>query len=465
MAEALNCRLAATHAAYAKPFPIPNLPQFIGSWIFAGSHGDISLTIPPPFPLDSLHPPGFPITALELHERVLEVNQNPPSGPVSNICVLYSGRYAGLPGAFGIMFDRGFTTPDDNQSNFPIFMDHPRQGCAVFLDTIADHRPDPSAYLDEVMFASVHEVGHIFNLQHDETCFNFMKTSDLNAGYGPQAFLFTPLEQTLLSSCSTNPDVAPGQSPFGSGAATNLPDRRSGNPVRNLKLRLSCGKSRAWRFEPIQITLEVSTDTPEETPLPLIFDPASQHFRLMIENDLGERRLYRPPVRTCGPVTTAPISAASPYRRDFPVFGQSGGYTFRRAGVHYLFAEATLNGERLRSNRLRIEVRPELELSTDQARYRKVMGHRDVASLLFHREDRKNLAAVHKLAQYIRVNPDVPSSGEIRYALARAITKHRSRPDAPPYVEAPDCKALLSAALASDDLDDHRRERALQLLS
>ena len=50
-------------------------------------------------------------------------------------------------------------------------------------------------------------------------------------------------------------------------------------------------------------------------------------------------RLYRSPVRFCSQESSLEISTDRPFVRDLPLFGQAGGYTFKTAGIHRVWAD------------------------------------------------------------------------------------------------------------------------------
>lgn len=460
MTTRLECRLAVLGLDFDwAQAAISAIPDFVRDHLSYASHGDIDLSVASPVLLPDAGAVGGSVSALQLHTQLLTLNANSLNGPLKRIGILFAHSYAGLPGAYGIMFDRGFATSDD-PNDAPIFTARPRQGCAVFLGQIATGRPDPSQFADEVKFTTVHELGHVFNLQHDATELNFMKTSDPDHAYGPAAYRFTPFQQHRLEVCDHDSSVMPGGSKFDADGATNRPTR----PVRagpsNLRLSIHLSRTRFFRFEPIQLEIELSLGKGERpVAVPAIVDPSHDRFRLMIENDRGERALYLPPYRVCGGSDTLKISGDNGYRRDFPIFGQAGGYTFRRAGRHVIWAEMDVLGGRLRSNKLNIEVQTEVGLSAAEREFRAVLSGPLVGQLLYHREDPGDLIALHKLSRYVQRESSVPSAGEINYTLARAVLKTHQ-----PLRDVRDqARRWIEQALKSEDLGSHQKERALHL--
>jgi len=76
----------------------------------------------------------------------------------------------------------------------------------------------------------------------------------------------------------------------------------------------------------------------------------------LIETPDGERYRYRSPKLYCGqgPSKWLPWLGIPP---DISIFGQSGGYTFRRPGRHLIWVEYGLGkGNRLKSNVAAVDV-------------------------------------------------------------------------------------------------------------
>jgi hypothetical protein len=462
---ALNCRIAFVNAGLqAEAGALGDLEGFLQSQFSAGSHGDIDLTFGPRGMVSVPAVRNSAVSALDLHRWLIEVNGNPPLGPVSTVCVLVASSYEGLPPAFGVMFDRGFTTPDDNNPA-PEFLASPRQGCAIFLDSIAPHRPQ--GFTQEIWYTTAHELGHVFNLQHDPVCEadpncrNLMRTSDLHTTYGPEAFHFTPTNQQWLGHCSQSANVRPGDSVFGSSAATNMPAASRYRRRNDLDLRLELPQADVWRFEPFQLEIILSSSQAAGKPraVPELLDPASGAFRIFIENEARERRLYRPPLLTCGPPGKLRITPDALYRRDLPLFGEAGGYAFRHAGRYRIWAELDTGWRRLTSNVVELHVRSEFDLSADLAHARDVLTAPRIASLLFHREDRPGLSATRKLAKFVRQAPATPSASQLNFALGQSLVRAARRGESHP-VGLPSPQAFFEAALQAGGLGPHAQARA-----
>jgi hypothetical protein len=462
MPTSLECRFGIVTLGLQPPPDIAALNGFVAGHFSGASQQDVQLACTGPQAVAGALPPGAAITALFLHRFLLGVTQNPLGQPTQRVAVLFASRYAasGLEGAFGVMFDRGFTTGDD-PNGAPIFTARPREGCAVFLDTIRARRG--ADYGAEVKYTTVHELGHVFNLQHADGTPNFMRTSDPAAAFSQNHYRFTPPDQSRLATCSHNPAIMPGGSRFGSAFATNDPPAGRRRMLRALTLAISVPRTHVFRFEPTQLTITLAL-TPQipDAPvtIPRVIDPSHAAFRLFIENDLGERRLYRPPLYVCGPSEPITVSRSTPFSRDLPIFGQSGGYTFDRAGRYRVWAEVDLPLGRVRSNVLTLDVASELGLSAEDRRLRRLLTAPAVGSLLFHRETSPGAADVARVSRYLARSPNAPSAGELNYTVARALLKGAAPGRGPSRPARAKAARFLEAALSDGEIGAHQRRQS-----
>lgn len=466
MSTNLECRLGVVTQGLQPPPQIAELNDFVEGHFRQASHQDIHLTCTGPQAVAGALPARAAITSLWLHRFLLGVTQNPQGQPTQRIAVLFASRYAatGLEGAFGIMFDRGFGTGDD-PNTAPIFTARPREGCAIFLDTIRQRRAQD--YWNEVRYTTLHELGHVFNLQHDEGGPNFMRSSHPAGAFGFDHYRFTPGDQKRLASCSRNAAIMPGGSRFGSTFATNDPQRRRRRATDALTLSLSVPRTSFFRFEPTQltITLALASGAPDApVTVPRTIDPSHAAFRLYIENDFGERRLYRPPLYVCGPAEPITLGRSTPYTRDLPLFGQAGGYTFDRAGRHRVWAELDTPLGRVRSNALTLHLESELRLGAADRRLRAMLTAGPVGSLLFHRETVPDAPAVARISRYLGRSPDSPSAGELNYSLGRALMRGPRPGRAPSDSARMKAARHFEAVLASPEAGVHqKRQSEIQL--
>ena len=204
----INCALAPLNAGLALSAQlVSRLQQTLTDTFSSASTNAIQLSVsvsnaPPPYPQ------GTPVSAYQLHASLTNITGNSPT-PL-NIAVLYGSTY-GVPwdaaarAAFGVMFDCGFKTYDDPND----VMQLPRIGCAVFLDTIAAQR-QPAQFADEVVFTTLHELGHLFNLGHIQDGMNIMTTGGSTSVVDQRFWDFEVVQKSWLQNCGFDSRVTPG---------------------------------------------------------------------------------------------------------------------------------------------------------------------------------------------------------------------------------------------------------------
>jgi hypothetical protein len=409
--------------------------------------------------------PGAQVAAAaSLHGTLSKLTQNPPSTvPVPRLGVIFSNVFTNSQ-IFGLMFDTGLIDPDAPES--PI-SSVPRQGCAVFLQTIRNARPDKDNYAKQVSFDLAHEIGHIFNLQHvlpgDELC--FMNQSSLDTPPDIAAYQFTGSEQGLLAECGSDFNITPGGSEFGSGNTGNT-DHPS-NPSRSashLRLDIRMQEMEFWPWEGVELDLRLSSK--KETNVPDQLDPGYRNFQIWIETPSGERRLYRSPHHFCAYPKSLGIGPGNPFVRDIPLFQQAGGYTFCNPGIHQLWIDFyPARGLRVRSNVLKIHIKgrpPQARKSLPHWKQMKRL-HQAASRVLFFKSGAFRPREEEALQQIMKIARKEHAGAIAQYALAllycdQARRKPQQRK---PWIE----KALpiLRAAKESDQLGEYRRKKADQL--
>ena len=357
------------------------IAQELYSFMMAGSLNEIQLS-PQISGIQPVLGQGQASDALLLHQ-ILTNAIAPITNPLMRIAVLYASTYNPAPGVLGLMFDRGFVTTDDPNPNYTFT---PRKGCAVFVDAIAQLRGQGTpGFESELLFTTIHEVGHIFNLDHVMNV-SFMRPSQTDAAYGPNAYFFVPEQQSWLSECQINPNVMPGASIFEASSSANLAgELKKARP--SLEFQIDVYPKEAWRFEPIQLDISLSTKRKGITQIPEIIDPSHRSFRVIIEWPNGERRLYRPTLRACSTSGVVEIGKDHPYLRDIPIFGQSGGFTFERSGINRVWAEIELNGHLIKSNMVELNIKEDRRTDPKWRQLNSVLQHPLTAAMMFDKKD------------------------------------------------------------------------------
>jgi|GEM_PF-2609976 len=384
---------------------------------------------------------------------------------VRNIGLLIADAYKDGPDYFGLMFDEAFKPGGTDAGALT-----PREGCAVFVDAIRTARGTADEQLQELLFTAVHELGHVFNLQH-VTEPSFMARSALRSTpFPPSAFAFTVAHCAQLAQCSSSRHVWPGGSAFedlGLLATANTGRATPAAPF-GLELAIDMAQREFWPFEPVELDLAMRCVGPPGSSfnVPDMLDPGHQCFTIWIEEPDGARRKYRSPRHYCPPLASRTISADKPLVRDISIFGQSGGYTFRRAGVHRLQAMFDLPQQgRLTSNVIEVNVLP---VAPGDARYDAFEGclaDRGNARLLYHRQEVPGVRArLSLLREFCAHYPDQPAAGMARYAMGRAVAAAvaSDRTKTPSRRRLRRALDELAAARDSPGLTDHRRELAFR---
>lgn len=392
-------------------------------------------------------------------------------GPVSRVGVLYAGEYKPFPQMFGIMFDRGFVAPGADESSAQ-FNAVPREGCAVFVDAIEQFRKrDPAAVMAELQFTTVHELGHVFNLEHSQNTPNFMAASEVEQPPDSTYYQFVDRHRGFLRQCSKQRCIAPGGSTYGDRAdiGESFDPAQNGNaPARGalseLKLHVQVTQSSFWYCEPIE--LEISLALPKRSKdrcqVPDRVDPGYGEFAVWIEEPSGNRRRYCSPKFFCAPPHLRTITGAKPFSRDLSVFGQAGGYTFRRPGAHRLWATLRLSPRRmLTSNIINFELKPSDKNWQEWRALEPLL--RAGASLLYYRATHRLTRARNIVDQICATAPQSIAGATGRYALGRAQARaalSARRPDR--VVHARSALDQLERAEGSGRLGHHSAGRALE---
>ncbi|HUP60088.1 MAG TPA: hypothetical protein VNA69_06675 [Thermoanaerobaculia bacterium] len=354
---------------------------------------------------------------------VLDDLLNNVDAPATKIALILADYWPGHDLTFGLMFDVGFDASIGA-------MRLPREGAAVFLSSIRSNRANDDDVVLEAMFTAIHELGHVFNLGHLEPPpTNLMSSSQLDEPYR-DGYDFTEEQRFLLRHCSTEAGVFPGGYPYGTlGGLVPVGDysvqNRAGDPRPfGLELVVNMDQREFFHFEPVQldVCLRVMRGVDREFLVPDCMDPGYDAFDVWIEDPHGERRRYRPPNRYCFPRRERLVTPRESIQRDISIFGQGGGYTFRDAGVHTIWAKLSLGGQPLESNRIEVNVLPRILAISKMAAFSETLLNPIHADLLFYRA--RQLASnetVGSLEEFIARFHDCAASAHVHYALGRSL--------------------------------------------
>ena len=355
--------------------------------------------------------------SLELHSALNVLIADAPNG--NAIGLLFAGRYVPKPSALGVMFDRGFATWDDKEGGRPEYA-VPRQGCAVFLDRIAELRGDygTAEYADESIYTAIHELGHVFNLVHRFDEPNFMAGSVEKDLRGAEYFQFAEPDQSWLGICSDDPMVTPGGKPFRDRTGSWFSVAAKNGPrTSNVRIEISIARNQVLPFDPVELDIRVhALPKSGKVVIPDEIDPGYPRFRIWIEHPSGERLLYRSPRHYCPSGKTRTLNPGEVFERDVSIFGQSGGYTLREPGEYTIWAELYISRYvTVRSNDVQIEVLPPGPKWKKQL----ILAEPGIARLLYYRRASHRSRHLHKLLTYRREFGRDYNAGVIDYAIGR----------------------------------------------
>jgi hypothetical protein len=477
----LTCRIAMLNAGQAPAVftDAGEAQRRIGSLFGAASGDDIDLVMSPSGWTPQPAPAGFPVTALDLHFALTGLVGLQRPGRVTTIGLLLAASYKHFPKALGVMFDRGMATIDDPNAASQ-FTGVPREGCAVFLDAIETFRNTPQDRDIEAAFTAIHELGHVFNLQHTSRELTYLSASSPAGPYALGSVDFNDEQRRWLAQCSTSDRVAPGGTPFedvGPGSPVDpeahfskVRDMRAG-PGDRFGLELTIGMSRRefWQFEPVDldVRLSVMPGLKRRYRVPDMVDPGYSVFSLLIENPAGERRKFKPAVRYCPHNHVILIAPGRPFERDIAIFRDTEGYTFRGAGIHKIHAAFELRpGHVLTSNTLEVNILRETGRDEVRDIARRALVQRDSRIVLYHRQDLPDRKGIRLLSEYLdERKPKGPGTSAVRYALGRACLSHSARRyKQPPEKVRHRGRDELKRAIDSGDLSRHWAEVAGRLL-
>lgn len=386
---------------------------------------------------------------------------------VSNIGILVADAFAPAPTCFGLMFDDAFQPSSSNQ-----WESTPREGCAIFLDAIAKGRPS-AQQMDEAIFTTIHELGHVFNLQHSASP-SYMHQSATDGFTQLAHASFSDHEKWLLEQCSTSPNIWPGGSGFGDlGTLADSDPAAESTNAPPVELRIAVSQEAFWAFEPVELDVALTRINAKPVMVPDALDAGYRCFDIWIQEPDGERRRLKSPKHFCAPRGKLRINSSHPFRRDISLFGQAGGYTFRKAGVHKVWATFEYRqGKAVVSNTVEVEVLadwPGLDYFDDAL---SLLSSHEIGRLLFYRRlTTQRMRKLKRLEDFCEAYARRPATAMVRYAMGRALASAAT-------MQAPDAKdgshlkkmAInhLQASMRRRQLGEHRlgnAEQALETLS
>ena len=340
----------------------------------------------------------------------------------NTIGLIFADRCKSFPGIYGLMFNAPFYVGDTT------FQHTYRQGAAIFLSEIAEHIAAKD-FLGQVMFDVVHELGHTFNLWHskDHPPF-FMTPSKSGSLYTSNAYSFSEEHIEFLSHWSlgeTAKYVTPGLTPFGCRGGFSVPedDIPQDCPEHpELQLTIHMAQEEFWPFEPVELDIWLEVTQPGRSiSIPNEVDPSYDHFRIMITEPNGNKRLYQSPQICCGNNRDIHIRYGNPFARGFPLFGQAGGYTFTKQGRHQIQALFQIKNRNIHSNIVEVSVLGAAERDTFYRTASGVFQSEPIAeSLYYHHipfDDRHLLPAI----EFAKSHLSTPAVAGFHYALGRGL--------------------------------------------
>lgn len=403
------------------PALISELSLHIAEEFSNGSYGDIKLNVmQSSIEFDSSY--SGAITPFKLHRALERVVGRQKSGRVKNIGLLIADRFYHRPKYYGLMFDQDFDPSGMDRAAVTA-----REGCAVFLGGISDGRESKQEALTEFMFTSVHELGHVFNLQHVPEPSYMAQSAIYPQAFGKNDWKFTHNHQLLLSQCSVSNNIMPGGSRFGrvgTYVAANTDNEK--HHEEGIDLFIGLSQSEFWAFEPVEldVTIQLSGTDQSVFKLPDEVDPGYSNFKIWIEEPTGERRLYCSPRHYCSSGQEISVTKNMPFRRDISIYGESGGYTFDTTGIHKIQVEFIIHGSGvIFSNVVEANIKQALLGEQYYSEIRGMYTSREIAQMLYHRElPHKNGLGINRLLGFLDVYDAEVSSVMARLALCRAIS-------------------------------------------
>jgi hypothetical protein len=334
----------------------------IEDWFREASGGELLLTLRPcQLPYDTNE-----CTGSILHRLTREVLPQPGAAPLADIALLLCGAWklpATLPSGsvLGLMFD---WNGGDEVGTFNTSNGVPREGCAIFLNEFTG--PDEEATAADIAWNAIHEIGHVFNLVHDDSGRSFMAEGGKSRPGINHSFSSDDRHALTLAANGMNPSYSkiylPGGDDFRASTAGSLRP----NSATRFRLRAHIGKRRFLLGEPVvlDLTLTAASDAWVSPAL----DTGYASFDIWYQRPDGEVRRHNPAVHFCRTHKRRfRLSHSTPLRHNPRIHVDRDGLVFRTPGEYRLWAtlavQPSLRPRYVRSNDATFELR----LPRDQA--------------------------------------------------------------------------------------------------
>jgi hypothetical protein len=314
----------------------------------------------------------------------------------------------------------------------------------------------------------------MFNLQHvdSNTGTSFLNISPKDSVPQPSAFKFLSFERSILAECGIDRSVTPGGDPFGTGDLGNEdhPSGASTFKSTTLTLAVDITPKEFWAWEPVELDINLSVQTGKSAQpvrIPDRLDPGYSTFEVWIEEPSGERRRYRSTKHYCAGNSDLQIGTRDKFQRDISIFVESGRYTFRKAGIHRVWATFRISDRRkLQSKPIEVMVRSR-HLNETRAQRRLDETRRLLTTsvrTLFYRSGFVRPREVAALEELIIRIPREHSGAAAQYALGRLFYDQMKRYPKMKKEWTHKAKPYLQAALNHAALSQNRRRRATAIV-
>lgn len=352
----------------------------------------------------------------------------------------------------------------------------PRQGCAVFLDTIAPAAGGGDKLNEFIAFTALHELGHAFNLWHKDGD-SIMQPNPSPSAMG--SCKFDPLHTTYLARAADSlvgKDIMPGGNNFGvrpsdcgAPAGSDTPFESPTKASSQLALKIKLSHESFWAFEPIEMELELvlNEGKRKSIALPKEIDPAYESFQIWLTNPRGERRIFRSDLHICQSNSKLVLSNATPFRRDISLLRELGHATFSLPGVYEVQAMIRMQSGRIvRSNVARCKIKPPEHGLAAWETARNALYKPSVQRLFRHKRTAPPENDVKALIDLAKRSSDVTAS-MIHYSLGKTFARTVNRPGKKRSKDKLRKLAIgyLELALKEGSLGIHRRAVTRQWLS